>query len=70
MLRVREFLVRNFPRAIDAVRKLGGALCIDVEADDRKVTRKVNRQRQPHIAETDNADANVVQTRQFHSFPA
>ena len=67
---MREFLVGNFARAIDAEGKLGGALGIDVEADHRKVPRKINRQRQPHIAETDNADANIGQTRQFHSFPA
>ena len=69
-LGLRELLLGYLARAIDPAAELGDALAIDVEADHGEMPRKIDGERQPDIAKTDNADSHVGEDRQAHrSFP-
>jgi hypothetical protein len=40
--------------------QLGNALPVDVESNDREMSRHVNRERQPHVPEADHGNADAI----------
>ncbi len=68
LLRGGEFRVGHFVGAIDAAGQLLDAAGVDVEADHGKMPRQIDGERKAHIAETNDANPNVGEGRQFHPY--
>ena len=67
MLRRAQLGRLDFERAVLALLQLGDARRLDVEADGLEVLAELDRQRQPDIAEADDADLAIAQIELRHA---
>ncbi len=66
MGRARDLFIRALQRRVGAVLELGDASGVDVEPDRRVPAAQLDGERQPDVAQTDDADFEVVD---LHRYP-